>query len=116
MGARINYIFKQTDGNAVALYSHWGEYEWATNLAAALNHAKPRLGDESYYVRMAISYLIQDDVLGETGYGIYACDPTDLGFMDFPVVIDLSDNTVNDNTGSHDIDKFISYHLVPAAV
>jgi hypothetical protein len=80
------------------------------DLAAALQHAAPRKGDESYYTRMAVSYLLQHDILNETGYGLYACNPNDLGFMDHPVLIDLTDNTVMDDTGSHSIDDFISYH------
>ena len=62
MGARVNFIFKQSDGNAVGLYSHWGEDSWAEDLALALQHAARRKGDESYYVRMAISYLIKDKI------------------------------------------------------
>jgi hypothetical protein len=80
------------------------------DLAAALQHAAPRLGDESYYIRMAISYLIKDSILDETGYGIYACNPNDLGFMDHPVLINLVDRTVEDDTGTHSIEEFINYH------
>lgn len=111
MGARCNFIFKHSETHAVGLYSHWGDDSWAYDLAAALRHAAPRKGDDSYYIRNAISYLIKDSVLDETGFGIYACDPNDLGFMDHPILIDLTDSTVMDDTGSHKIDKFISYHL-----
>jgi hypothetical protein len=85
------------------------------DLAAALQHAAPRLGDESYYTRMAVSYLLQDSILDETGYGLYACNPNDLGFMDHPVVIDLINKTVEDDTGTHSIEEFITYHL-PSSV
>lgn len=112
MGARCNFIFKQSEDQAVALYSHWGEYSMYRDLAAALQHAMPRKGDDSYYIRMAISYLIQDNVMDETGYGIYACNPNDLGFMDHPVIIDLVNGTVQDDTGRHTISDFINYHLV----
>lgn len=111
MGARTNFVFKQSRDLAVALYSHWGEDSRHSDLAAALNHAKPRLGDESYFIRMAISYLIQDSILDETGYGIYACSLNDLGFMDTPIVIDLTNNTVSDDSGTHSINSFIDYHL-----
>jgi hypothetical protein len=80
------------------------------DLAAALQHAARRKGDSSYYTRMAISYLLQDSILDETGFGLYACNPNDLGFMDHPVLIDLTDNTINDDTGTHSIDEFILYH------
>ena len=110
MGARCTFVFKQSEDQAVALYSHWGEDSMYRDLAAALRHAERRKGDHSYYTRMAISWLLQDDLLSELHYGIYACNPNDLGFMDHPIVIDLTDNTINDDTGSHDIDDFISYH------
>lgn len=110
MGARCTFVFKQSEDQAVALYSHWGEYSMYQDLAAALQHAAPRLGDESYYIRMVISYLIKDSILDETGYGIYSCNPNDLGFMDHPVVIDLVNRTVMDDTGIHPINDFISYH------
>lgn len=111
MGARVNFIFKQSDGKAVGLYSHWGDDNWAEDLAAALKHAGPRTGDESYYIRMAISYLIQHNVLDETGFGIYALDPSELAFYDHPVLIDLSTMNVVEGGTSRNIDKFINYHL-----
>ena len=58
MGARINFIFKESDNRpAVVLYSHWGETEWQRDLAMALEHSKPRWIDDSYATRMMISYL-----------------------------------------------------------
>lgn len=110
MGARCTFIFKQSENFAVALYSHWGEDTMYEDLAAALQHAGPRLGDESYYIRMAISYLIKDSILDETGYGIWACNPNNLEFMDHPIVINLVDRVVKDDTGTHSIDDFIRYH------
>lgn len=117
MGARCTFVFKQSEDLAVALYSHWGEDSMYTDLAAALEHAAPRLSDESYYIRMAVSYLLKDNILDEIHYGLYACNPNDLGFMDHPVLIDLTNNTVHDDTGVHSINEFINYHLPkPAAV
>jgi len=112
MGARCTFVFKQSEDLAVALYSHWGEDSMYEDLAQALQHAKPRSGDTEYYVRMAISYLMQDSVLDETGFGIYACDPNDLGFMDHPILIDLTDNTISHDGVDHkSIDSFIEYNL-----
>lgn len=111
MGARCTFVFKQSEDLAVALYSHWGEDSMYHDLAAALRHAAPRSGDESYYIRMAVSHLIQDSVMDETGYGLYACNPGDLGFMDHPIVIDLVNSTVEDSTGIHNVRDFIDYHL-----
>ena len=116
MGARCTFVFKQSEDLAVALYSHWGEDSMYVDLAQALQHAAVRSGDKEYYVRMAISYLMQDSILDETGFGIYACNPNDLGFMDHPIIIDLTDNTItHDNVGHKDINSFISYNL-PSSV
>jgi hypothetical protein len=86
------------------------------DLAQALQHAAVRSGDKEYYVRMAISYLMQDAILEETGFGIYACDPNDLGFMDHPILIDLTDNTISHDGVDHkSIGSFIEYNL-PSSV
>ena len=97
MGARINFVFDDGTESLVALYSHWGEDTWQDDLAGALEHAQPRKGDYSYFTRMVISYLIKDEILDETGYGIYAIgrDHVGKGF-DKTVVLDLLNNTVTD--------------------
>jgi len=115
MGARCTFVFKQSEDHAVALYSHWGEDEMHSDLAMALQHAAVRKGDTQYYTRMAVSHLLKDSILDETGFGLYACNPNDLGFADHPILIDLTSNTITDETGSHDLDSFINYHL-PSSV
>jgi hypothetical protein len=105
MGARINYVFKDSDAHpAVVLYSHWGETEWQRDLAMALEHAKPRWSDDSYATRMMISYLIQDSVLEETGFGIYATDPKNLMLGDFTVIVDLLHKTVYEEGSDTKVD------------
>ena len=95
MGARINYIFKDSlTKPSVVLYSHWGETEWQRDIAMALQHAKPRWADDSYATRMMISYLIQDSVLEETGFGIYAVNVDEHEFWDTTVVIDFNTKTI----------------------
>ena len=112
MGARCTFIFKQSEDLAVALYSHWGEDSMYEDLAQALQHAAVRSGDKEYYVRMAISHLLKDSILDETGFGIYACNPNDLGFADHPILIDLTNNTISHDSVNHkDIDSFIKYNL-----
>ena len=111
MGARCTFVFKQKEDLAVALYSHWGEYERHRDLALALQHAAIRFKDVEYYTRMAVSHLLKDSIMEETGFGLYACNPnTALGYMDHPILIDLTTNTISDETGSHEIDSFINYH------
>jgi hypothetical protein len=111
MGARCTFVFKQKEDLAVALYSHWGEDSMYEDLARALQHAAVRNGDAEYYTRMAISYLLKDSIMDETGFGLYACDPNDLGFMDHPILIDLTDNTITHDDVEHKIDNFINYNL-----
>lgn len=106
MGARINYIFKDVEAavgepsSHVVLYSHWGEMEWQLDLAQALLHAKPRWSDGSYFTRMIISYLIQDSVLSETGFGIYAIRDINEDLGDTTVIIDITKETIVDPQGN----------------
>lgn len=111
MGARCTFVFKQANDLGVALYSHWGEDSMVQDLALALRHAAPRKSDESYYIRMAVSFLLNEAVMEETGFGLYACTVDDLVHMDHPIVVDLKTNTVHDDSGIHDIDSFIEYHM-----
>ena len=111
MGARINFVFKDGTDSSVVLYSHWGQTEWQRDLAMALQHAAPRLGDSSYGTRMIISYLMQDSILEETGFGIYAISndgSLDLG--DLTVLVDFTTNTVTDRV-SVPFDKFMDAYL-----
>jgi len=114
MGARCNFIFKQSEDLAVALYSHWDEDHMYELLAAALQHAMPRIqmNDIPYATRMAISYIIKDQILEETGFGIEAMDPSNQGFLDHPVTIDFTDMTVGEGEAWHSINDFINYNLV----
>ena len=107
MGARINYIFKDGTEHSVALYSHWGETDWQESIAAAILHAKPRWSDSSYCTRMIISYLMQDQILDETGFGIYAVNSKDFMAWDTTVEIDL----VNQIIDGHSFEEFCAYHL-----
>jgi hypothetical protein len=120
MGARINFVFKDSDeGPVVVLYSHWGQDGWETDIAAALQHSRPRWTDSSYATRMIISYLMQHNILDETGFGIYAItqDGYDLGEQ--TVLIDFTTNTVTDNV-SVNFEAFINAYnpkvLVEASI
>ena len=106
MGARINFVFRDGTGASAVLYSHWGQDSWETDIAGALQHAKPRLMDSSYATRMMISYLTQHHTLDETGFGIYAIVGENYDLGDQTVIIDFTDKTVTDNVAV-DFDKFI---------
>ena len=95
MGARINFVFKDVEDEAsVVLYSHWGETEWQRDIAMALEHSKPRWSDVAYFTRMMISYLMQDSILDEIGFGIYAITGTNFELGETTVVIDVEKETV----------------------
>jgi hypothetical protein len=114
MGARINFVFKDGTDSSVVLYSHWGQTEWQSDIAAALQHAKPRLNDSSYGTRMIISYLIQDSILDETGFGVYSINNDSFDLGEQTVVIDFVNKTVTDNV-SVPFDKFVAAYS-PALV
>jgi len=108
MGARINFVFKDSaEGPSVVLYSHWGQDSWETDIAHALQHARPRWSDYSYGTRMMISHLIQHNVLDETGFGLYAVSGTNYDLGEQTVIIDFTNQTVTDNVPVQ-WDKFIA--------
>jgi hypothetical protein len=97
MGARINFVFDDGTESLTVLYSHYGEYTWQDDLAGAIDHAKARHRDYSYFTRMIISHLIQDAVLAPTGFGIYSIARSEITEMwDKVVVIDLVHDLVTD--------------------
>lgn len=111
MGARINYVFKTNmDTPYITLYSHWGETGWRTDLANALQAARPRWSDSSYSLRIIIDQLTKSARDEETGFGIFLANPEDLAFLDYPVIVDVQAWWVQDETGEHSWADFINYH------
>ncbi len=111
MGARINYVFKDSEaGPSVVLYSHWGQDGWEYDITAALEHSRPRWQDSSYATRMMISHLIQHSVLEETGFGIYAINNDNWDLGEQTVVINFTNNTITDNVPVT-FDNFILAYL-----
>jgi len=107
MGARINFVFETGEGPSVVLYSHWGQDGWETDIAAALQHAEPRWSDAAYGTRMMISYLMQHNILDETGFGIYAVNGPNYDLGEQTIVIDFVNKTITDNV-SVNWDKFVA--------
>lgn len=70
MGDRANFGFRDRKGDTVYLYGHWAGYNMLSNLANAVEAARPRWADESYATRICISQLIGEDWGRETGWGI----------------------------------------------
>lgn len=117
MGARINFVFKDSDtaigepSSSVVLYSHWGQDGWQRDIAAALDHARPRWDDSSYGTRMMISHLIQHSILDETGFGIYAIHGNNYDLGEQTVVIDFVNKTVTDDFPVRWVDFINAYSL-----
>lgn len=113
MGARINFVFKDSEPAVgepaawVVLYSHWGATTWQYDIANAINHASVRIGsnDYSYGTRMMISYLMSDSILDEHGYGIFAVNSSNYELWDETVVIDLVNKTVDGKPFSEFIEQ-----------
>jgi hypothetical protein len=117
MGARINFVFKNNEGPHVVLYSHWGQGDWKTDIAEALDHARPRWSDESYFTRMVISYLIKDQLMDQHGFGIYSINDISENLGDQTIIIDINQETVIDEDVKLDWDLFVhAYGMLPPKV
>jgi len=107
MGARINFVFDDGTDSLVNLYSHWGESNWKDDLVGALIHAQNRKGDYSYFTRMVISHLMKDQILDETGFGIYAINRSEIANnFDKPVVLDLVNNLLTDLDNGNSVELY----------
>jgi hypothetical protein len=107
MGARINFVFDDGTDSLVNLYSHWGESNWKDDLVHALVHAQPRKGDTSYFTRMVISHLMKDQMLDETGFGIYAINRSEIANnFDKTVVLDLVNNLLTDLDNGNSVELY----------
>jgi hypothetical protein len=107
MGARINFVFDDGTDSLVNLYSHWGESNWQDDLVGALIHAQPRKGDTSYFTRMIISHLMKEQILDETGFGIYAISRSEIANnFDKTVVLDLVNNLLTDLDNGNSVELY----------
>ena len=108
MGARINFVFDDGTDSLVNLYSHWGESNWKDDLVGALIHAQNRKGDYSYFTRMVISHLMKDQILDETGFGVYAISRSEIGnqLFDKTVVLDLVNNLLTDLDNGNSVELY----------
>ena len=117
MGDRVVYTIRQDKDLSVNLYSHWGGSDRFESLANALRAAQPRWSDTSYATRIIVSQLIGDQWESETGFGLWASNEAGGYGGDHPdIIIDLVNNTVQDETGIHTFEQFINYHGIPITV
>lgn len=69
MGDHRMLEIKLTDGS-LYLYTHWHGYELPDLVRAAVEQAKPRLGDEPYWTRIIIDQITKSARDKKTGFGI----------------------------------------------
>jgi hypothetical protein len=60
----------KTSEGSLYLYVHWHGSQLPEMAVRAVEAAKPRLGDESYWVRIVLDQLTKDGRDQETGFGI----------------------------------------------
>jgi hypothetical protein len=108
MGARVIFNLKQSDGNYVCLYSHWGENTALEDCARAIAKARPRWGDESYSARMITSHIIGENWSDELNFGLWASNEPCID--EEWLVIDLAGQTVTARDGEHSFEAFVQYH------
>ena len=92
MGCRRNVCLVFDRSRSIFLYTHWGADDLDQVLKNALIRGKGRWNDPSYLARIIFCEMVQDDVLGVTGYGLapYEMDP------EFPSIkVDLENRTVD---------------------
>ena len=105
MGSRTNFELKDEKGS-VWIYSHWGGDDKSTDFAKALEHATPRWGDTPYAMRMVFSYLIKDNLMGDTGYGLSSWESGEESYD--PLSADFVNNTVSYEGETYTFSEFIN--------
>ncbi len=70
MGDRANIGIRTSKNDTIFLYLHWGGMDRHEILAKAISHAMVRDGDESYFIRILTSRIIDTDWDKETGVGM----------------------------------------------
>lgn len=96
MGDRANVYVHEGNRPGVYLYTHWDGSRLPQTVLKALQRGRGRWNDVQYLTRIIFCEMIQDDVLGETGYGISA----DVG--------DGDDRIVDVDTATQQI-RFVGY-------
>jgi len=75
MGDRAIIQFKADESTpSINLYTHWGGSKRYTDLADALEFARPRWSDPEYATRICISQIIGNDWNDEHGFGLSVGD------------------------------------------
>jgi hypothetical protein len=86
----------KTSSGSLYVYTHWQGGALPDLARAAVARALPRLGDESYWVRIVVDQLTKDSRDEETGWGLMLGPNAEDSYNhDKPsVVIDAADGSV----------------------
>jgi len=95
MGDRRMAEVKVSHGS-LYIYTHWAGYQWPEEARKALAKAQPRIGDDSYALRIVVDHLTEPGRDQETGYGLLLKpDAEDSYNHNQPsIIIDLVNNTL----------------------
>lgn len=95
MGDRRMAEIKTSDGS-LFLYTHWEGSELPELARAAVESAKPRLGDEPYWTRIIVDQIMKSGRDEETGFGLMLKPRAEDEYnRDEPsVILDARDGTV----------------------
>ncbi len=112
MGARTNFVIRTTKNPSedIVLYSHWGGDSSERDFAQAISKAMARKGDDSYFTRIIVSQLINDQWDSETGFGLYVGEVTHEESYNYKM-IDIPNGTVTIGDHTTPIQAFLDYHL-----
>lgn len=83
MGDRANIRFDVENEPSMYFYTHWSGSELPFTLQKALKRGESRWEDEPYLARIIFCEMVDEDVLGITGYGL----ATFLGDNSYPVIV-----------------------------
>jgi hypothetical protein len=106
MGDRGNIIVNSQRDGTMHFYTHWSGSDLPAIVAAGLDRGRGRWDDEPYLNRILFCEMIQDDVLGETGYGI----SREMGDGGTEVYIDHDAMTVRLDDEALPFEQFIAKH------
>lgn len=70
MGDRRSVVVEFNEEVSVALYTHSTGSELPALLAKALDESRGRWTDPAYATRMIFSRMVEENLMGETGFGI----------------------------------------------
>ena len=104
MGARAQAKVIQDKQSTIYLYSHWDGSDLGNIVKAAMKRGTGRWDDPEYLTRIIFSEMIQNEIMGETGYGIGTEEHGDIEYL---IEVDIPKQTVTVGSTSQSFTGFI---------